>query len=108
MDEWNGANGFFRYGNLVFRTYFIKNRGDEQRGTPNYPDVTPLSRQEVWRLVAAMLNNGVNYPAHAWRRLVGPDAEFGERPNNFAGRRDAFLPASSRLLVLIKDQIFCA
>ena len=47
--EWHGTNVFFREGDKVFRTYFLKSRGDEQMGnTWNYLDITPLGRQEVW------------------------------------------------------------
>ena len=46
---WHGTNVFFRDGHKVFRTYFIKSRGDEAMGgTWSYLDVTPLGRQEVW------------------------------------------------------------
>ena len=49
VDEWHGTNVFYRDGDRVFRTYFIKSRGDEQMGgTWNYLDITPLGRQEVW------------------------------------------------------------
>ena len=49
VDEWHGTNVFFRDGNKVFRTYFIKSRGDEQMGgTWNYLDITALGRQEEW------------------------------------------------------------
>src|SRR5216117_3557315 len=49
VDEWHGTNAFIRAGDNVFRTYFIKNRGDEQMGnTWNYLDITALGRQEVW------------------------------------------------------------
>ena len=49
VDEWHGTNVFFRDGDKVFRTYFLKSRGDEQMGgTWNYLDITPLGRQEVW------------------------------------------------------------
>ena len=49
VDEWHGTNVFFRKGDRIFRTYFIKSRGDEQMGgTWNYLDITPLGRQELW------------------------------------------------------------
>jgi predicted dithiol-disulfide oxidoreductase (DUF899 family) len=49
VDEWQGHNVFFRDGELVFRTYFINDRGDEATGTTwNYLDLSPLGRQEVW------------------------------------------------------------
>jgi predicted dithiol-disulfide oxidoreductase (DUF899 family) len=49
VDEWHGTNVFFRDGDKVFRTYFVKSRGDEQMGgTWNYLDITPLGRQELW------------------------------------------------------------
>jgi predicted dithiol-disulfide oxidoreductase (DUF899 family) len=49
VGEWHGTNVFYRDRERVFRTYFIKSRGDEQMGgTWNYLDITPLGRQEVW------------------------------------------------------------
>lgn len=49
VDEWHGTNVFYRDGERVFRTYFIKSRGDEAMGgTWDYLDITPLGRQEVW------------------------------------------------------------
>ena len=49
VDEWHGHNVFIRADDKVFRTYFIKSRGDEAMGTTwNFLDVTPLGRQETW------------------------------------------------------------
>ncbi|SDH50963.1 MULTISPECIES: DUF899 domain-containing protein [Bradyrhizobium] len=49
VGEWHGTNAFFRDGDRVFRTYFIKSRGDEALGsTWSYLDMTALGRQEVW------------------------------------------------------------
>lgn len=49
VGEWHGTNVFYRDGDRIFRTYFVKSRGDEQMGgTWNYLDITPLGRQEVW------------------------------------------------------------
>jgi predicted dithiol-disulfide oxidoreductase (DUF899 family) len=49
VDEWHGHNVFIRDGSRIFRTYFVKSRGDEQMGgTWNYLDITPLGRQELW------------------------------------------------------------
>jgi predicted dithiol-disulfide oxidoreductase (DUF899 family) len=49
VDEWHGTNAFIRNGDKIFRTYFIKDRGDEQMGnTWNYLDITALGRQENW------------------------------------------------------------
>jgi predicted dithiol-disulfide oxidoreductase (DUF899 family) len=49
VDEWHGHNVFIRDGAQVFRTYFIKSRGDEAMGsTWSYLDATPLGRQEAW------------------------------------------------------------
>ena len=49
VDEWHGHNVFIRDGEKVFRTYFVKSRGDEAMGTTwNFLDVTPLGRQETW------------------------------------------------------------
>lgn len=52
VDEWHGTNVFYRDDqDRVFRTYFIKSRGDEQMGgTWNYLDITPLGRQEIWEV----------------------------------------------------------
>jgi predicted dithiol-disulfide oxidoreductase (DUF899 family) len=47
--EWHGHNVFIRDGERIFRTYFIKERGDEAMGTVwSFLDVTPLGRQETW------------------------------------------------------------
>ena len=49
VGEWHGTNVFFRDGERIFRTYFIKSRGDEAMGsTWSYLDATPLGRQEAW------------------------------------------------------------
>lgn len=49
VDEWHGTNAFIRDGDRAFRTYFVKDRGDEQMGNSwNYLDITALGRQEVW------------------------------------------------------------
>lgn len=49
VDEWHGTNVFTRDGDKIFRTYFIKNRGDEALGsTWSYLDITPFGRQELW------------------------------------------------------------
>ncbi len=49
VDEWHGTNVFIRVNGKIYRTYFVKSRGDEQMGgTWNYLDITPLGRQEVW------------------------------------------------------------
>lgn len=49
VGEWHGTNVFIRDGGKIYRTYFVKSRGDEQMGgTWNYLDITPLGRQEVW------------------------------------------------------------
>ena len=49
VDEWHGTNAFIRDGDRVFRTYFIKSRGDEALGsTWSYLDMTALGRQETW------------------------------------------------------------
>ena len=51
VDEWHGTKLFFRDGDRIFRTYFLNNRGDEQMGgTWNFLDVTPLGRQEAWKI----------------------------------------------------------
>ena len=47
--EWHGHNAFIRDGDKIFRTYFVKGRGDEAIGTVwSYLDMTALGRQEVW------------------------------------------------------------
>ena len=49
VGEWHGTNAFIRDGDRVFRTYFIKSRGDEALGsTWSYLDMTALGRQEAW------------------------------------------------------------
>jgi predicted dithiol-disulfide oxidoreductase (DUF899 family) len=49
VDEWHGTNAFFRDGDRIFRTYFVKDRGDEAMGsTWSYLDITALGRQEEW------------------------------------------------------------
>ena len=49
VDEWHGHNAFIRDGDMLFRTYFINNRGDEAMGTTwSYLDLTALGRQEEW------------------------------------------------------------
>ena len=49
VGEWHGHNAFIRDGERIFRTYFIKSRGDEAIGTTwSYLDMTALGRQEIW------------------------------------------------------------
>jgi predicted dithiol-disulfide oxidoreductase (DUF899 family) len=49
VDEWHGTNAFLRYGERIFRTYFVNSRGDEAMGsTWSYLDITALGRQEEW------------------------------------------------------------
>ena len=49
VNEWHGHNAFIRDGDMVFRTYFINERGDEAMGTVwSYLDMTALGRQEEW------------------------------------------------------------
>jgi predicted dithiol-disulfide oxidoreductase (DUF899 family) len=49
VGEWHGTNAFIRDGDRVFRTYYIKDRGDEAMGTTwSYLDITALGRQEEW------------------------------------------------------------
>ncbi len=49
VDEWHGTNAFIRDGDAIFRTYFVKSRGDEAMGsTWSYLDITALGRQELW------------------------------------------------------------
>ncbi|MDQ4025116.1 MAG: DUF899 domain-containing protein [Actinomycetota bacterium] len=49
VDEWHGTNAFYRDGDRIFRTYFVKDRGDEAMGsTWSYLDLTLLGRQEEW------------------------------------------------------------
>ncbi len=49
VDEWHGTNAFYRDGDRVFRTYFVKDRGDElMGGTWACLDLTALGRQEEW------------------------------------------------------------
>lgn len=47
--EWHGTNASARDNDRVFRTYFVKDRGDERMGsTWNYLDLTAFGRQEEW------------------------------------------------------------
>jgi predicted dithiol-disulfide oxidoreductase (DUF899 family) len=49
VDEWHGHNAFIREGDVIYRTYLIDSRGDEQIGTTwSYLDMTALGRQEEW------------------------------------------------------------
>jgi predicted dithiol-disulfide oxidoreductase (DUF899 family) len=49
VEEWHGHNVFYRDGERVFRTYFVKSRGDEVMGnTWSFLDIAPLGRQEAW------------------------------------------------------------
>jgi predicted dithiol-disulfide oxidoreductase (DUF899 family) len=49
VGEWHGHNMFIRDGDRIFRTYYIKSRGDEAIGTVwSYLDLTALGRQEQW------------------------------------------------------------
>jgi predicted dithiol-disulfide oxidoreductase (DUF899 family) len=49
VDEWHGTNAFCRDADRIFRTYFVKDRGDEAMGsTWSYLDITALGRQEEW------------------------------------------------------------
>jgi predicted dithiol-disulfide oxidoreductase (DUF899 family) len=50
VNEWHGHNVFIRDdSDMIFRAYFINNRGDEAMGTTwSYLDITPLGRQETW------------------------------------------------------------
>jgi predicted dithiol-disulfide oxidoreductase (DUF899 family) len=58
VDEWHGHNVFFRdEHDNIFRTYYIKDRGDEAMGSVwSYLDITPLGRQEKWE------DSPANYP----------------------------------------------
>jgi predicted dithiol-disulfide oxidoreductase (DUF899 family) len=49
VDEWHGHNAFIRNGDDVYRTYFIRSRGDEAMGSVwSYLDLSALGRQEEW------------------------------------------------------------
>lgn len=49
VGEWHGHNVFIHDGERIFRTYLIKERGDEAMGTVwSFLDITPLGRQETW------------------------------------------------------------
>lgn len=49
VSEWHGTNAFIRHEDKLFRTYFVKSRGDEALGsTWSYLDMTALGRQETW------------------------------------------------------------
>jgi len=48
-EEKSAVSVFLRDGEIVYRTYFTSNRGDEMLGTVwSYLDLTPLGRQETW------------------------------------------------------------
>ena len=49
VEEMFGLNVFIRYGDDVFRTYFVNGRGVETLGHAlTFLDLTPLGRQETW------------------------------------------------------------
>ncbi len=84
VDEWHGTNVFFRDGEKVYRTYFIKSRGDEAMGgTWDYLDITPLGRQEAWEDSPQGYPQTPPYKWWKWHdsyTLDGaPDAAFGAR-----------------------------
>jgi predicted dithiol-disulfide oxidoreductase (DUF899 family) len=75
VDEWHGTNAFIRDGSRVFRTYFVKSRGDEQMGgTWNYLDITPLGRQEEWEDSPAGYPQTPTYKWWNWHDSYAPDA----------------------------------
>lgn len=76
VDEWHGTNVFYRdSSDRVFRTYFIKSRGDEQMGgTWNYLDITPLGRQEVWEDSPEGYPQTPPYKWWNWHDSYGADA----------------------------------
>jgi predicted dithiol-disulfide oxidoreductase (DUF899 family) len=75
VDEWHGTNAFIRDGNRVFRTYFVKSRGDEQMGgTWNYLDITALGRQEEWEDSPAGYPQTPTYKWWNWHDSYVPDA----------------------------------
>jgi predicted dithiol-disulfide oxidoreductase (DUF899 family) len=48
--EWHGHNVFIRDGERIFRTYFIKEGGDEAiENVWSFLDITALGRQETWK-----------------------------------------------------------
>ena len=75
VDEWHGTNAFIRDGDRIFRTYFLKSRGDEQMGgTWNYLDITALGRQEVWEDSPEGYPQTPTYKWWNWHDSYGADA----------------------------------
>jgi predicted dithiol-disulfide oxidoreductase (DUF899 family) len=80
VDEWHGTNVFFRSGGRVFRTYFIKSRGDEAMGsTWSYLDTTPLGRQEAWEDSPAGYPQTAPYKWWNWHDDYAPGAAPDQR-----------------------------
>ena len=80
VDEWHGTNAFIRDGEKIFRTYFIKSRGDEQMGSVwNYLDITALGRQEVWEDSPEGYPQTQTYKWWNWNDSYGADAEADRR-----------------------------
>ena len=106
VEEYFGINVFIRNDDEVFRTYFVNARGVETIGSAlTFLDLTPLGRQEAWRLprgsparrpvrlvattrrvrplqlrapgwtVSALLRQP-SRRAFAWSAVRGPDREF--------------------------------
>lgn len=75
VDEWHGTNMFIRTDDGVFRTYFVKDRGDEVFvNTWNFLDVTALGRQETWEDSPAGHPQTAPYQWWRWHDDYGPAA----------------------------------
>ena len=80
VDEWHGTNAFIRDADRIFRTYFLKSRGDEQMGgTWNYLDITALGRHEVWEDSPEGYPQTPTYKWWNWHDCYGADAEADKK-----------------------------
>ncbi|MBS0540778.1 MAG: DUF899 domain-containing protein [Proteobacteria bacterium] len=72
VGEWHGHNAFIRDGDRIFRTYFIKGRGDEAMGTLwSYLDMVALGRQEKWEDSPAGYPQSAPYKWWRWNDSYG-------------------------------------
>jgi predicted dithiol-disulfide oxidoreductase (DUF899 family) len=98
VDEWHGTNAFIRDGDLVFRTNFINNRGDEALGsTWSFLDMTALGRQELWEDSPQGYPQTPPYEWWNWHDEYGhSEAESEEWLARSAAGVEAFTKASQR------------
>jgi len=83
VDQWHGHNAFIREDDKIYRTYFIKSRGDEAMGTVwSYLDITALGRQEVWEDSPQGYPQDQPYKWWKWHETyeadAAPDPSFGK------------------------------